>query len=328
MLSGGSVVLGLAAIATGNNLLFLLLGAVLGFIILSGWLSEQTVRRLEIVRRAPRGVVAGFPASVAYEVSNRKRRIPSFAFEIGEAEASATGFVPALPAGERARIRAEMTWESRGVYALEAVSISTSFPFGLFRKERWVPLPGEVIVWPRSDRSVPEPRTGGERVHRGGHALAGAAGARGEYRGLRPYRPGDDPRDVHWRSTARMNEPVVREFERDRAEILWVCLDLRVPAGPAAEAAAEIAASLAAAGLRQGRPVGLAAGAIRIPPTTGAGQRERLFNALARCTFSVAAPYPVAPATPSACVLVTAGAPAAGGWGAVLQAQPVHAAAP
>lgn len=320
MLSGGSVVLGLAAIATGNNLLFLLLGAVLGFIVLSGWLSEQTVRRLGIVRRVPRGVVAGFPASMAYEISNGKRRIPSFAFEVGEAGGSATGFVPALPAGEHIRVRAEMTWESRGVYPLEAVSISTSFPFGLFRKERWVPLPGEVVVWPRSDRVVPEPRTGGERVHRGGHALAGAAGARGEYRGLRPYRPGDDPRDVHWRSTARMNEPVVREFERDRAEILWVCLDLRVPPGHAAEEAAELAASVAASALRQGRPVGLAAGTTRISPVSGAAQRDRLLDALARCTFAADAPLTPAPGSPAACVLVTAGEGAAAGWGDVLRA--------
>ena len=71
--------LGVAAIGTGNNLLFLLLGAMLGFITLSGWLSEQMLRKVEVRRRPPRGVTAGEPARVAYELANGKRRLPSFA---------------------------------------------------------------------------------------------------------------------------------------------------------------------------------------------------------------------------------------------------------
>ena len=56
---GGALLLGFAAIGTGNNLLFLILGGMLGFITLSGWLSEQMIRRVQVRRRVPRGVVAG-----------------------------------------------------------------------------------------------------------------------------------------------------------------------------------------------------------------------------------------------------------------------------
>src|SRR5262249_28493688 len=61
LFTGGTLVLGLAAIGTGNNLLYLVLGAMLGFITLSGWLSEQMIRRLEVRRRPVRGFTAGQP---------------------------------------------------------------------------------------------------------------------------------------------------------------------------------------------------------------------------------------------------------------------------
>ena len=267
----------------------------------------------------PRAAVAGQPASLVYEIHNRKARLPSFAFEVGEADGRAVAFVASLRAGVGTTMRAEAVWPRRGIYALEGIAISTSFPFGLFRKERWVPMAEEVVVWPRFDRPVREPRTRGDRVHRGEHALSGSAGARGEYRGLRPYRPGDDPRDVHWRSTARLNEPVVREFERDRAELLWLCIDLRTDDESLAEHVAETAASVAASALRQGRPVGLAAGEMTVPPAAGAGQRDRLLDAIARCQFVADAPRTALPAAPGACVLVTpAGASATADWGDVL----------
>ncbi|HEV2147361.1 MAG TPA: hypothetical protein VGR37_08150, partial [Longimicrobiaceae bacterium] len=146
----GSLVLGVAAIGTGNNLLYLLLGAVLGFIVLSGWMSEQTLRALHVRRRVGAGATAGEPARIAYEVANRKRRLPSFAVEVGEAELPGRGWIAALAAGEQGTVRAEHTWERRGVYPLRTVVLATAFPFGLFRKERDLELPGETTVWPRT----------------------------------------------------------------------------------------------------------------------------------------------------------------------------------
>lgn len=150
---------------------------------------------------------------------------------------------------------------------------------------------------------------------------SGAAGQRGEYRGLRPYRPGDDPRDVHWRSSARLREPVVREYERDRSQALWICLELRAPAGDAAEAAVEIAASLAAAASRRGEAFGLAAGDVRVSPGSGAGQLERVLDALARVRFAADAPRLEPPVPRGECVLVTPLAAAEAGWGDVFPAE-------
>jgi uncharacterized protein (DUF58 family) len=316
LFSGGALLLGVAAIGTGNNLLFLLLGAMLGFITLSGWLSEQMLRRVEVRRRPPRAITAGEPARMTYEVRNGKRRLPSFAIEVGEAGSAARAWVAALEPGAAAHARAEAKWERRGVYPLGTVTLATSFPFGLFRKERDVELPGEAVVWPRTDRPVREPRPSGERARPSGDRPAGAAGARGEFRALRPFRPGDDPRDVHWRTTARAGAPIVREYERDRNRALWICLELRAPDGDDAEAAVETAAALAAAAGRRGESFGLATADARVSPGSGAGHLERVLDALARARFREDAARTAPPAPRGECVWVTPGRAPAAGWAA------------
>jgi uncharacterized protein (DUF58 family) len=313
--SVGALLLGVAAVGTGNNLLFLVLGAMLGFIVLSGWMSEQMLRRLTVRRRIPRGVTAGSPARLGYEVRCGNRRMPAFAIEVTEGGRAEIGWIPTIAAGGSAAARVETTWQRRGVYRLETVTVATSFPFGLFRKERDQAAPGEVVVWPRSDRPVREPRPAGERVRHAGYVPAGAMGARGEYRGLRPFRPGDDPRDVHWRTTARVGAPVVREYERDRARTLWICLELRAESGDAAEVAAETAAALAAGAARRGDPFALRTPDAAVEPGAGAAQVERVMDALAHARFRPDAPHVRSPVDRAACVLVTPAAAAPGGWG-------------
>ncbi|MBI4545148.1 MAG: DUF58 domain-containing protein [Gemmatimonadetes bacterium] len=318
--TAGAFTLGFAAINTGNNLLYLLLGAMLGAIALSGWMSEQALRGLELRRTLPRGVTAGRPAHLAYEVRNTKRLMPSFALELLERGLGGRAYVPEIAPRGAALARADVTFARRGVYTLGRLEIATSFPFGLFVKSRDMVLPGAIVVWPRTDREVREARPGGQRAVRSGPLPAGAAGGRSEYRGLKEYRPGDEPRDVHWRSSARLGELIVREYERDQAHTLWLCLDLRAPQGERAEAAVEIAAALAARAARRGERFGLATADGVIDVGTGLPQLERVLDALARARFRTDARALNPPAGLETCVLVTARAVPAAGFGDVFSA--------
>ena len=134
LFTAGALAIGTAAIPTGNNLLFLLLGTMLGFIAVSGWLSEQCLQRLEIERRVPRGATAGTPARIEYRVRNHKRRLPSLALELRERELEAVEAVeggdprPAwllsLAAGEARSARTELTLSRRGVYPLDELTLA------------------------------------------------------------------------------------------------------------------------------------------------------------------------------------------------------------
>ncbi len=301
----GTFAVGFAAMNTGNNLLYLLLGSMLGFIAVSGWLSEQAIRGLRIERSIPRAVTVGQDFRIGYRVWNSKHRLPSLAIELTERGLPHAAFLAHVAADGEARTRSVNRFKRRGTFPLGTVTLSTSFPFGLFRKERDLEIPGELVVWPRYDRPVRTPSEGGGRVPRMAASAVGSLGARGEYRSLRGYRAGDDPRDIHWRSSARLREPVVREYERDGAETRWICLDTRGEQDEAAEVAIEVAASLAAGAVALGRPIALAAANAVVDPGQGPGQLERILDVLARVDFTPDAPPPLAPVSPASCVLVT-----------------------
>ncbi len=306
LFSAGALAVGFAAATTGNNLLYLLLGAILGLIAVSGWLSERTLKALVIERRVPRAVTVGKPVRIAYTVHNRKRRFPTIAMHLYEPGLHEGAFLAHLDAGESGTARSANVFVRRGVYRLEALTLSTTFPFGLFKKERDIPLKGELVIWPRTNQPVRIPSPpGGRRQPQVETAMASAAGTRGEYRGLREYRVGDDPRDIHWRRTAHTGEPVVREYEQDAAEALWICLETRCSPGERAEAAVETAASLASKAYHAGKRFGLSTAYGIVDAGAGAGQLERVLDALARVDFSPDAPRVTAPDDPARCVLVS-----------------------
>ncbi|MDT8367980.1 MAG: DUF58 domain-containing protein [Longimicrobiales bacterium] len=317
-LIAGSLAVGFAAINTGNNLLYLLLGAMLGAMAVSGWLSERTLAKLTVERRVPSGGHAGEEIHLHYRISNGKRRLSTYALEVEEVGLPNLTWVPRIAAGETAHATGRATFLTRGVHPLRLLTLATEYPFGLFRKERDLTRPGEIVVWPRTDLPVQVPVGMGGRRPRARVALpSGATGARGEYRGLREYHPGDDRRDIHWKAAARAGTLVVREYEHDASEAMWVSLDVSTPPGPASERAADLTASLLARLMREGDLVALHAGARVVRPGTGPAQLERILDALARIDFG--APDAPPPLPPSRCVRVTAGERRAG-WADVIEA--------
>src|SRR5205814_7019129 len=99
----------------------------------------------------------------------------------------------------------------------------------------------------------------------------------GEFHGLREFRSGDDPRDIHWRTSARRGRPFVRELEEETGRIVMIVLE--TGAAPVAgdpvrafEDAVSLAASLAVALLRKGLQVGLKTDGAQVTPSSGTGQ--------------------------------------------------------
>ena len=329
MFSGGSLAIGSAAVNTGNNLLYLLFGAMLGFIALSGWVSERTLRQLEIRRHTPRGVTVEKAIRLTYHVTNRKRLFPTLAVYLIEEGLAEPAFISRVGAGESVSVGSQNHFVQRGVYPLETLTLSTSFPFGLFTKERDMALPGELVIWPRSDRPVRlwTPPGGRGRPTFSDYS-EGAPAARGEYRGLREYRIGDDPRDIHWRTTAKIGTPVIREYDHDANETVRICLDTRGEPGEAAEAAIEVAAAVAARAYRRGHRFGITTCTSDLDFGGGSGQFERALDFLARVDFDPSAPQLAPPRDPMRCVLVSLSGARRGSYGACIVPAGISGGAP
>jgi uncharacterized protein (DUF58 family) len=104
----------------------------------------------------------------------------------------------------------------------------------------------------------------------------------GDFFGLRDFRPGDDPRDIHWRTSARRGVPFVRENEDDEGSEASVVLDNAPGAAPEAfEAAVSEAASYALALLARGYRVSLVLRGATLAADTGPAQATRILRTLA-----------------------------------------------
>jgi len=274
-----TVGVGFAAVSTANNLLYLLEAMLLGLIVVSGLLSEMSMRGLRLGLRVPDEVFAGRPAVFAVTVLNGKRRLPSYSLALAApGRGVIVRYLPRLRAGEERLIAWEATFPTRGRERLPTLRVTTRFPFGLFAKSAPVALDADIIVYPALR---PVPADAWRRAH--GSVLTSRRPGRGHgLRNLREYRSGDDPRLIHWRLSAKRRELVVRELEEETA--LDACIVLiGTGARDAArrESALSDAASLARALLRAGAAVALTAPGIAIPGGRGREQERRVLTALA-----------------------------------------------
>ena len=294
-----AVGVGFAAINTGNNLLYLLLGWLLSFIIASGILSELTLKRLVVERRPPPRVFAGEPFLMEVVIRNDKPNRASYSIEVedlvGTTPLDKRCYFLKIPAGKSQRTSYRHTFVRRGLYTLTGYRVATKFPFALFRKSRDVDARLEVLVYP-ARVAVPRPAP---RTPTRGELVANRTGRRGEFFGLREHRSGDDRRDVHWRSSARTGRLLVREYEDEHARKVVIAVDNALPDSvrdavsdgaltPAVEAAVaaveraiSVAASLAAVYLETGWTVELCARDCHLPAGAGRIHQARVSRALA-----------------------------------------------
>ena len=230
----------LAALNTGNNLLYLLLSLLLGLLVISGVLSEAAIRSARPRRRLTGRVFAGVPVSGQIELGNPRRFVPHLAVRIDEVPPDrrlliepATASFPVVPAGERRVRAARWHFSRRGLHALTTLRVSTAWPFGILRKWYDVPDEQELIVLPSPRHARGEERPQGVGV--GSAQRVGRGGA--EPMGLRVWRAGEDRRAIHWRTTARRQQEIIVEREEDDSLAVRVDVPIPGPGDPAARSA-------------------------------------------------------------------------------------------
>ncbi len=293
--------IGLAAVNTGNNLLYLLLGWLLSMIIASGVLSETALRRLKVSRHPPPQLHAGRPFLMEISVENGKRHLASYSIEIedlvdGRALDKKCYFLK-VPAGRQQRTSYRHTFHRRGLYHFDNFRIATKFPFALFIKSRLVGELTEVIVFPEV-RAMPPPAPRAQNLGETAHSRIGR---RGEFFGLREYREGDDRRAIHWRSSARTARMLVREYEEEAQRRVTLFCDNSLAEGASAadeealEHAISLTASLASSYVHLGYQVRLVARGAALPFSAGPAHLVRILRALALLeTVTVDVPFAAA----------------------------------
>jgi uncharacterized protein (DUF58 family) len=115
----------------------------------------------------------------------------------------------------------ELSFPKRGIYTLGPLSVESGDPLGLFRLKRTLDKGKTVLIYPpAADLPFFQAETGpiSNKLR--------TADATGVISGIRDYMPGDGLNRIHWRSSAHRDKLMVKEFEVDRTEKIWIILDL------------------------------------------------------------------------------------------------------
>ena len=236
------LIVAIAAVSTGNNLLYMVLASLMATMVLSGVASRLSIGNVSVALRFPDHIFAGDPTHLEVTLNNEKRLMPSFSLTVAatnqpnrkalkkakktpgvnEQSLGDIAFFPILPAKTKAKIRVTRTFDKRGVYPVRGFMVRTRFPFGFVERRRFVEASGEVVVYPR-------PQALDDSYHllplTHGQMESELKGTGSDLYAIRKYVPSDHPRYVDWKATAKTTRLMVREFTRDDDWRVTIALD-------------------------------------------------------------------------------------------------------
>jgi len=255
-----TVFLTVAALNHGANLLYLIFAMLYSALLVNGILGKMTTSGLVVQRFVPRAVEAGRDFTVRMVVRNRKRRMPAFAVTIEDTPFESPTHLPrrvwaaAIKPTEELTLRYTANVPQRGVARFRNVRVLSLFPFGLFEQWYYQTLDTELLVWPRMGRLLNRVTSYVAGLDEQPALKVTRSGLDEEFRSIRDYREGDNPRHIHWRTSARAGKLMVKEFEHREEKRIAIYLDTFIKNDPLEEPTigrVELAISFAATLIRE-----------------------------------------------------------------------------
>lgn len=199
-----------------------LLGAVASIVRGRSTLAVQRTLR-------PARVMVGEPCQVQLDVRNvgrRRTRVLGLRDDVGVFGEASLHLAP-LRAGTGCTATYAFPTQRRGLHPIGPLCVDTEDPFGLLRTSKVIADVHTAIVVPQSWPLAPLPRAIGDEPEHGTRILTSTSTVDEEFASMRPYAVGDDIRRIHWRTTARTGELVVRQYDQPWQRRTTVLLDLR-----------------------------------------------------------------------------------------------------
>lgn len=208
--------IGVGAVNTGNNLLYLVASLMLSLLILSGIGSVWNLLFLDVCLTPPAEIYAHIPALFNLIISRKKGR--SYFLECETPFGSTQ--LPIVK--DRIEVPFWLTFSERGKIEIKNLKIQSGFPLGFFNRFRVFSPKIEILVYPKPlFRSLPLL----SGASRGGEKLSLSQGELSdEPSGLRDYRESDPLKWVEWKASARRGTMMVREFYYLEGDVLMINL--------------------------------------------------------------------------------------------------------
>lgn len=243
-----------------TNMLMFVFAMMIGPWVLNGWIAFSMLRKTHAKRTLPRRATAGELVSVEIEVENQKWFFDSWLLTArDQATHDRDTLQPAclfvrIPARQKRRGHYFVRFAQRGRYRFGAIELSTHFPLGLIERGLLCDANDSLIVHPRVGRLTSRWRREMWNASELVEQRRSCVGLfEDEFHRVREYRPDDNPKSIHWRTTARRGELMVREYHQTRDRELIVLVELWQPVHPTTSDLdrVELATSLAATLLQE-----------------------------------------------------------------------------
>jgi uncharacterized protein (DUF58 family) len=234
----GIFVVALAALNTGNNLLFMVLACLLAGMLISGLLSRVVLGGIDVRLELPEHIFAQRTVLAIAELDNTKRMVPSFSVSLVSEDAPKSRrntpvtpappildrpvYFPHIPHRQTVRQNVELTFPRRGVYRQDSLGLRTRFPFGFLQKTRRIDSNIEAVVYPRI--------TPTEEFYEilplvSGELESYQRGRGNDLYAIRDYQFNDSARHVDWKASARTGALQVKEYAREDERRVMLVFD-------------------------------------------------------------------------------------------------------
>jgi uncharacterized protein (DUF58 family) len=191
--------------------------------------------KLEIQRTVPHRLRAGNMIKINYTIKNL-RKFPTWNVHLDpihqynwmRLESDIASF-DTIKGKDTINMTAFLESEKRGEYILKPVFASTSFPFGIIKWTCRNKIFQRILVYPKYEplNSVQLPMN--SRFQKEGISMVSNVGESLEFHACREFRTGDNPKHIHWPTTARKNRLIVREFQEEFLCRIGLIVDTFVP---------------------------------------------------------------------------------------------------
>jgi uncharacterized protein (DUF58 family) len=223
------LVIGFAAINTGNNALYIALAFMFGALLVSGIASKGGLKHLGVEFESVDEAWAGRPAHGRLRIANRSWIWNLRDVVVTSAELHAPLLIPQLDRRQSGEFDVTFCFARRGVVHLSSVDLYTRYPFGFFLKKRRVRIDGEVVVYPKLlDESASHERF---RAVEGEQYASHRPGPGPEVHSFRDYVRGDSLRHVAWKKSASLGRWIIKQTELESGRAVHVVIDPYKPRG-------------------------------------------------------------------------------------------------
>jgi uncharacterized protein (DUF58 family) len=223
---GAITIVVFAAINTSNNLLYMILSALLAVLALSGFLSALNFRYLKFRIRIPAQCFAAEPFALSIQVQNHKRVFPSFSLSVVPEAESVFRFgqfyVPVVLPRTQVPQSTQATIARRGRYQLGQVKVVSRYPFGFFAKTKMYPVDAECICYPEI---LPQEQMMFSLLDVHGWSQRWERGLGYDLHTIRNYVPSDSARHVHWKASAKTATLKTREYAAEESRRVVLLFD-------------------------------------------------------------------------------------------------------